>query len=166
LTLSQVEVTVLRSIGPVLTLVGLDGTTMNGTNPTLVEPIRAALQALGLPVASTDGATDDEVGAVAAVDIPRFYYLVEYFALEAAWGASLLMVDQSLGSESQSLSQIREGIMARLKWLLDRIGTLVPNALTPGKSVSGLIRAGRCYPVRPYPYPYHCSPYRGGWYYG
>lgn len=147
LTLAQVEVKMVGRIGRMLAAVGLDGTTVDGTNPTLAEPIRAALVALGLTTTTSDAATDADLEALSDADLGKFLYLVEYYALESAWG-SYVLVDQSLGSESQSLSQLRDAFLARLKWLRDLVGHVIDPISTPGPAAHGLIRAGQCYPPR------------------
>lgn len=160
LTLSQVEVKLTGRFGYLLSQLGLDGTTADGTNATLAEPIRIALTALGLPTATPGEVTDADLDSLDPGELTKFLDVAAYFALDVAWSKAVFLCDQSLGSESQSLSQIAKGIKDRMDALMARIGYLVIPSSVPGPSAHGLIRAGRCYPVRETP---HYLPWRGGW---
>lgn len=162
LTVSQVEVKLTGRYGYLLSQVGLDGTTTDGTNPTLVEPIRAALVAMGHATTSSDAASDADLEALADGDLTKLLDVAAYLALDAAWGRAVFFCDQSLGSESQSLSQVAKGIKDRMDALEKRIGYIVNPLSVPGLSEHGLIKAGRCYPVDRGDWPGRI-PWRGGW---
>ena len=154
-TIAGIKVELQTRIGPFWTLAGLTATAFDG-------PIRWAVGRMDLETADTIDVADADLVDLTRTQYETLLYLAEYFALETFLG-NYLKVDQSLGSESQSLSQRRGAIMERLAWLRKYLGVLVDPASVPGPSASGLIRAGRCYPGTERPY---LRPWRGAWYGG
>lgn len=158
-TVAAVEAELLSRVGPWLSVAGLDATTADGTNAALRGPIRWAVGRLGLETADAIDVADADLAYISRGTYETLLYLAEYFALESAWG-NYTKVDQSLGSESQSLSQRRDALKGRLEWLRRQLGPLVDPAAVPGPPAHGLIEAGRCYPGANRP---RMLPWRGGW---
>ena len=158
-TVGDIEAEILVRMGSYLMAVGLDGTTADGANLSLRGSIRWAAGRLGLATADPIDVVDGDLSALDRAQYETFIELAEYKALETAWG-NWAMYDQSLGSESQSLSQLRDAIQWRLDWLRKKLGPLIDPAAAPGPSAHGEITAGRCYPGVG---RHHHLPWRGGW---
>jgi hypothetical protein len=139
-TVAGIEAELVVRIGPILRRVGLDGTTVDGTNPSLAGPIRHAVRAVG--VSSGDPAE------VADEDEETVLDLVELMALGLCWG-NWPEVDQQAGEERQDLSQLADRIERRIKELKAALGALADPASAAkvaGATVAGLITRGQCYP--------------------
>lgn len=144
---ADIEAEILVRLGSYLKAVGLDGTTADGSNLSLRGSIRWAAGRLSLITADPIDVADADLAALDRAQYETFLELVEYKALETAWG-NWAMVDQSLGSESQSLSQLRDALQWRLDWLRKKLGPLIDPIASPGPSAHGRIQAGLCYPGR------------------
>lgn len=89
-TRAQFEVALIvdRGLGRWNADVGRDGTTRDGTNPDLADPIRRAVRASGFPVASLFSLADSDLTAVGAEDIEEILDRAHLYALIAvrdAW---------------------------------------------------------------------------------
>jgi hypothetical protein len=162
LTVAGLETDLIVLLGPYLTRVGLDGTTVDGSNPSLRIPIRRAAKRLGVSVAGST-VTDEELATLDG-DEETLLDLAELKTLELIWG-NWPEVDQQSGEERQFLNQIADRIEKRIGVLKSSLGTIADDAaesLLPGPSSSALIRAGLEYP------PPVLSPYsrRGFWHGG
>ncbi len=102
LTRVQVEKVMVRRAGKRLAFVGLDGTTINGSNADLADPISQTLMAMGYPVADITDPEDSDLAGV--TDINQFLDRCELRVLETIHG-NMDMVDYSTGPRSESLSQ-------------------------------------------------------------
>jgi hypothetical protein len=166
-TVAGLETDLVTMIGPYLTRVGLDGTTVDGTNESLRIPIRRAARRLGVTVAGS-AVTDDELATLDG-DEETLLDLAELKALEVIWG-NWPEVDEQAGEESQSLSQLADRLQKRMDVLTTRLGTVADDAaaaLLPGASSAALIRTGLDYPPQPAPNRYvRPTFWYGGKYYG
>jgi len=153
LTIAEIESVLVARVGGYLVRVGMDSTTVNGTNPDLRDPIATAVRQMGLPLADPMTVSNADLVAVAGLAYLGLLDRAELRTLENIWG-HWPEFDQSAGEESQSLSQLSANLMARIKELTERFRQQKEDALTiasrPGPSVHGLIRAGRCDPARPW----------------
>lgn len=78
LTRSQIESDTNRRIGRLMALVGLDGTTQDGTNADIRQPLRSSLRVLGFEVADPIDVTDSDVSVVTGYYVDRLLDLIEY----------------------------------------------------------------------------------------
>jgi hypothetical protein len=102
LTRAQVETLVIKRTSKRLIFVGLDGTTVNGSNADLAEPISTALQRMGItPADITNPANSDLTGVENVLELID---LAELRVLENIHG-NMDMVDISVGDRSERLSQ-------------------------------------------------------------
>jgi hypothetical protein len=101
LTRTQVEKVMIRRAGKSLAFVSLDGTTNDGTNEDLADPIASTLQAMGYTVADITNPTDAELAGVTAVN--QFLDRCELRVLETVLG-NMDMVSFSTGPRSENLS--------------------------------------------------------------
>lgn len=115
LTRANAESILIRRVGTLFTAVGLDGTTVAGTNADLNDPLGYALRRLGYAVASAVSVADTDVDDVSAADTDAFLDVAELRALENAHGAALTLVDISVGPRKESLGQMAEGLLQRME---------------------------------------------------
>jgi|GEM_PF-2298791 len=86
LTRANIEAVLVRRCGKLLTAAALDGTTVNGTNADLNDPIGSALRALGYTVASIVAVADSDLSTVGAGHIDQLLDLAELRTLESIQG--------------------------------------------------------------------------------
>jgi hypothetical protein len=109
LTLPDVEAVVVRDLASWLGFVGLDSTTVDGTNPSLKTPEISALAALGIFTESPITPTQGELDQVEAEDSNLFIILMKIYTLDQILFAST-MSDWSMGGRSESSSQFADRV--------------------------------------------------------
>lgn len=128
MTRANVEVLLIRRCGALMTAAGLDGTTVDGTNVDLNDPIGVAIVAVSGTVASRVLVTATDVATVAAADYDEFLDVVEYRVLESVLG-NLGKVDITVGPRQENLSQLatrlEKTIERKRKDLHDKYGYAV-----------------------------------------
>lgn len=105
LSRDNVETILIRRVGGLLTSAGLDGTTINGSNPDLNDPIGYALRQLDITVADVTSVSDAEVDTTAAADYDKLFDLAEFRALASILG-NIASVDMKLGPRTESFGQL------------------------------------------------------------
>lgn len=160
LTVATLEADLIVLLGPTLRRVGLDGVTVDGTNPSLRIPIRRAAKRLGVSVAGS-AVTDEELATLDPDNEDAFLELSRFHALNLIlWNWP--EVDEQAGEESQSLSQLADRIQKEIKELTASLGALTVDpavvdanneatAANVGSSSAALIRTGLDYPPCPVP---------------
>jgi len=111
-TRAQAETVLVRRVGRYLTLAGLDGTTNNGTNADLADPIAWALRKLELPVADPTNPSTGEVAATTRVD--ALFDLAELRTLENILG-NLSLVTATVGPRTEHYNDLAK-----------RLGEMIP----------------------------------------
>lgn len=135
LTRANIEAALVDRCAALLTLVSKDGTTVDGTNASLNYPMGKALQACGFPPADMASVADSDVNAI---PLPRLGQLLDYcelYTLESIWG-NWVHVDTKFGQDEQKLSQLRDGLMARIKLLEERVHKPYGQALGSARSAA------------------------------
>lgn len=102
-TRAQAEVVVVRRVGRYLTAAGLDGTTVNGANADLADPIAWAVRKLDGTTADPTNPVTTEVQAVSRVD--ALFDLAELRALENALG-NLSLVTATVGQRTEQYNDL------------------------------------------------------------
>jgi hypothetical protein len=105
---ADAEVILIRRCGAVLIAVSLDGTTVNGSNADLNDPIWFALHRLGYSIVDISAVVDADVQAVVTDDFAPFLDIAELRTLETARNAATGLVDITIGPRRESLSQLAE----------------------------------------------------------
>ena len=103
-TRANVEAVLVYRLGPLMTKAGQDGTTVDGTNTDLADPIAWALRMAGYTTADITNPTTAEV-ALALDDIDEVVDLAELRTLENILG-NLDDVDTTVGPRDEKLSQL------------------------------------------------------------
>jgi hypothetical protein len=120
LTRRNIEVLLIRRLGALLTEADLDGSTLDGANHDLADPIGWAVRQCGGTVANFVSVADDDVATVAAADYDKLLDLAEYRTLQSVSG-NLAVVDIQIGPRKESLSQLGEQVEQRLARKLKQI---------------------------------------------
>lgn len=128
---ANVENVLVSRAGPLLTKAGQDGTTVDGTNTDLADPIAWALRQVGYTTADITNPTTAEVAA-ASDDVDEVVDLAELRTLESLLG-NLDDVDITLGPRSEHLSQLAKQVETKLK----RVAKWVEKTYGYGASVLG-----------------------------
>jgi hypothetical protein len=84
ITRANLETVLIRRAGTWLTASGLDGTTINGTNAALSDPIADALLLLDYTVADISNVTDSDLASVPAASYRQLLDVAELRVLESA----------------------------------------------------------------------------------
>jgi hypothetical protein len=135
LTRATVEANLVRRIGHLLTVAGLDGATVSGSNADLADPIAFALRELGIAVATLNNPTDAEVGTVATDDHNQLLGVAEIRAMQTALNCVLDLVNTEAGNRVDEYGQLANGLQKRLDDAEDRARRLYGWA-------AGVIEAG------------------------
>ena len=109
ITRANIEAIMINRMGATLTACGLDGATVDGTNPAMVDPIGSGLRALGLQPASYVAITDSDLTGVDNSDIDTLLSLIELRLTENAIG-NLTRVDITFGPHAEKFDQLRQGL--------------------------------------------------------
>ena len=120
LTRANTESILISRIGTIYVAVELDGTTADGTNADLNDPIGYGIRQTGGTVASFVLVTDADVATVAETDYDEFLDISEYRALVNAQG-NFASVDIKVGPRSESLSQLGNRLAVMIKGKKERL---------------------------------------------
>ena len=118
-TRANVENVLVKRAGALMTKASMDGTTVDGTNEDLADPIAWGLRVAGYTSADITNPTTAEVAA-AEDDIDEVVDYAELRTMENVLG-NLDDVDTTVGPRSESLSQLAEQVQKRLDTLLARV---------------------------------------------
>ena len=135
ITRANVESMLIRRVGQLFSLIGLDGTTVDGTNVDLNDPIASALLRLDYAVADITVVADIDLAAVSTDDYQAVLDLAELRALES-WLGNNTLVNFRLGPRSESFSDLlktTEARVARLKEYIPVRYGLEETSLTIGR---------------------------------
>lgn len=113
-TRANIESVLIRRVGRLLTAAGLDGTTINGTNADLNDPISSALRVLNYTVSSIASVTDTDLLPVTDAHINYLLDVAELRTLESILG-NLDLVDIRVGPRSESLSQLADQVQKAIE---------------------------------------------------
>lgn len=119
---SEVESTILRRIGTLISGLGLD-TQPGGASDLIEEALWRALAELDLPPAAPLVVSDADLAAVPASRLAALLDLTELGVLEACAAAAAVLVDTQAGERRDSFSQMRtaiEGLIARKQVAIER----------------------------------------------
>jgi hypothetical protein len=120
LTRANVESILVKRCGKLLTAADLDGSTVDGTNADLNDPIGWAVRQCGGSVSSITAVADADLATVDADDYDQVLDLAELRTLETVQG-NLDDVDITLGPRQESLSQLAKQVEQRLARLQKRV---------------------------------------------
>ena len=119
LTRANIEAVLIKRAGHLMTVAGMDGTTVAGTNADLGDPIAFALRQIGCSVATPASPTDAEVAALSTDDTDQLLDLAEIRTLDTILQHLLDLVDTQAGARADRYSQLAAGIQARLDRAID-----------------------------------------------
>lgn len=136
-TRADVEAVLVSRLAGWLTFAGLDGTTVNGSNASLSEPISWAIRQAGGTTASITTATNTDLATVGDDD-----ELLEYATLATLRkiDRNLTRVDMSSNGVSASLNQVRRAVKEAIKEQAELIAALYGGGVS--ELESGVISLG------------------------
>jgi hypothetical protein len=123
LTRANVEVLLIRRTGQMLTVVGLDGTTVDGTNIDLNDPIGYGIRNSGGTTDDFTNVDDDDVGTVAADDYDQLIDIAELRTLMNVQG-NYDLVDTDVGEVTEQWSKLGETLEKAIKRKQDQVDDL------------------------------------------
>lgn len=113
ITRANVESVLVQRCGKLLAAADLDGTTVNGANASLNDPIGWALRKMDYAVASLTAVADADLTSIPDEEINQLLDLAELRALQNIEG-NLDDVDISANGRSESLGQLVRQVQTRL----------------------------------------------------
>lgn len=144
LTVANTEKMIVRSLGKLMAVVGLDATTVDGTNPDLALPVSLAAAEMGQAVADVTTPVDADLAGILPGQIPEFLSRVRLHTLKAA-RAAWTRVDIQEQDYSEKFSQLGDRIDKQIE---DLVAELSPEAAAEaaqgGYPRVGEIKAGTC----------------------
>lgn len=167
LTRAQVESQLLNRAAALMTRVGLDGVTKDGTNAALNDPIRKGLAFLGLYAADITNVVDSDLAMVTGNLAERLLDFAEWRLLGNIWG-QWAYFSQTISLGRQEAQQLADRIQARIADLEESLRQ--PFGPNVGGGAIGAISRGRFIPAdnreRPwmrFPGGGYTGGYPGGW---
>lgn len=115
-TVAEVEYRSLLRLSGAFGLVGMDFTTVDGTNPDLVDPIQQALMSMGISSADPLSVADADVLGLSSTEFFELLDRIEYRGLLTVW-TRYTGVDMRMGMDDQKLSQYADRLQKRLERL-------------------------------------------------
>lgn len=106
LTIVQVETILIRRVGTLFTAVGLDGTTIDGDNDDLVDPVGTSIRNLGDTVTTITDIVDADLAGIVEADYDELFDVAELRALQNAHSAATTLIDTKLGPRDEKLSNM------------------------------------------------------------
>jgi len=120
ITREDVESILIKRVGKLMTAADMDGSTVDGTNVDLNDPVGRALRRIGYTTADITAVADADIANVGVVDYDKFLDVSEYHVLQNVMG-NFDDVDISVGPRSESLSQLVKQAERKLKQLEEYI---------------------------------------------
>jgi hypothetical protein len=124
MTRANVEALLIRRCGTALTQAGLDGTTQDGSNGELNDPIGRALRILEYTTATPADITDSDLAALEDDDIDALLDLAELRTLETVYNVVVDKVDTTVGPQRQNLAQWANALDAKIQRLQEQARAL------------------------------------------
>jgi len=134
ITRANTESILVKRAGPLMVLAGLDGSTVDGTNADLNDPIGWAVRVLGYVTTDVTAVADADVASVTADEFNDFFDLGELRVLETVIG-NYDDVDLRVGPRDEKYHQTvlqAERKVARLKKRLEEAGVFGAATVTAG----------------------------------
>ena len=116
ITRANTEFLLVARAGPLLTAAGMDGSTVDGTNASLNDPIGRAVRDLGYTVASIVLVSNTDVAQITEAQYDEFLDVATLHTLEAILG-NLDDVDITVAPRTEKLSQLAAQIERKIKRL-------------------------------------------------
>lgn len=120
LTRAKIEVLLVKRASKVMVFVGMDGTTVAGTNEDLNDPIGVGIRQCGGSVTDFASVADADVLTVDSSDYDMLIDIAEYRLLSSMI-SNFDKYGLKVGPRSGYQSQVREGIENRIKWLREEL---------------------------------------------
>lgn len=120
ITRADLENVLISRAGKLMTAADLDGTTLNGTNADLNDPIATGLRRAGYSVASLAKVVDGDVASVLDEDVDKVLDLAELRLCENIEG-NYDDVDISVTDRSESLNQLARQVQTKIDRLQKKI---------------------------------------------
>lgn len=138
MTRADAESVLIRRCGKMLVAAGLDGTTIDGTNADLADPLGVALRHLGFSPAGLTSVTTADLSSIDASNVVEFLDVASLAAMRAAlnnWAEP----DQVAGQDNrQDLGKLRESLRATVKAEEDRLADLYNYGVAAGVAAGTL----------------------------
>lgn len=119
-TRANVESILVARCGALMEAAGMDGSTIDGTNTDLSDPIGYSLRQAGYTVTNVAAVANADLSGLAADDYDQVFDVAELRTLESVLG-NLDDVDIKLGPRSESLSQLAKGLETRIQRLQAKV---------------------------------------------
>lgn len=100
LTMIQAETILLKRCAKLLTALDMDGSTVDGNNPDLVDPIGYSIRQLGGTVTTITDVVDADLAGIGADDYDEFFDIAELRTLQNVQG-NFALVDVAIGSRDE-----------------------------------------------------------------
>jgi hypothetical protein len=115
LTVVQFETILIKRTGTLLAAVGLDGSTVDGDNPDLVDPMGYAIRHMGESVATITDIVDADLTDFEETDYDELFDIAELRVLNSCHSAATTKIDTEIGSRTEDWASLAQ----RLEKLID-----------------------------------------------
>jgi hypothetical protein len=105
LTVVQFETILTNRVGTLMTTVGMDGTTVDGDNPDLVDPMGVAIRHMGGSVTTITDIVDADLAGFEESDYDELFDVAEYRTLLSIQG-NFALIDTEIGPRDEKWSKL------------------------------------------------------------
>jgi hypothetical protein len=120
ITRANAEAVLVGRLGALMEEANLDGTTVDGTNEDLNDPIGVALRAMGYSVTDIAAVADGDLASLGEEEFNEFLDRAELRTLESIEG-NFVLVDITAGPRSEKFSQLLLHVRERKVQLTERV---------------------------------------------
>ena len=114
LTVVQFETILIKRVGKLLTALGMDGTTIDGDNADLLDPMGTAIRQMGASVATITDVIDADLTDFAETQYDELFDRAELRTLESAYTTATIKIDTKIGPRDEKLSKLADSLAKRL----------------------------------------------------
>ena len=131
ITLAAIEKTLIRRCGSKMAIVEMDGTTVDGTNQDIVDPVITAMIDMGYTLSDLSEVSDDDLSSV--VPDSKYNELVDRAELRLLQNiaGNQVGVDITVGPRKESLSQLSQYLEKQIDRVSERNKKLYGDGLMP-----------------------------------
>lgn len=155
LTRAGFESVLIARVGRKMAAAGLDGTTKDGTNADLNDPIRRAVQSMGVATADPVTVADGDLASFSGFPAEKLFDLAHVAVLHNILG-NWAYVDQQTGQDYQNLNQFADQVRQEIASLEARLEK--PYGPMLGGSQVAPMTTGQTMPNDPLAWPRGRSP--------
>lgn len=114
LTVVQFETILIERVGKLLTALSMDGTTIDGNNPDLFDPMGYAIRQMGESVTTITDIVDADLTPFEESQYDELFDRAELRTLESAYTTAVTKIDTKIGPRDEKWSKLADSLAKRV----------------------------------------------------